>query len=220
MTQHSIETKTLPELKQLALEELGLTREAVKQHGDLRSRSTWLKAIMIAYKDGLTTKSYQELPITQATALQHNATDSEALQHNAVDDGLIELSVIPWLHDPAARENIEQVFSKKDSHNLIINSSDLEQCKGTFGRFCYYKDWMHPGKFVEVYPLGLAQVLFFDTYAHIYYIPFKDNRVHRQRLYSFVEYATPTRLTHQEAVEYVNKLYEVATVGGTAAIVV
>jgi hypothetical protein len=96
MTQHSIEAKTLPELKQLALEELGLTREAVKQHGDLRSRSTWLKAINQAYKDGLTTQEYKELPVIKATALQDNVTDSDPHSALQFEVSMITHKILDW----------------------------------------------------------------------------------------------------------------------------
>jgi hypothetical protein len=220
MTQHSIEEKTLPELKQLALDELGLTREAVKQFGDLRQRSTWINVIAQAYKDGKTTKAYQELPIIQATTLSDNSNDSEEMSDNTADDDLVELSVVPWLHDLAAQESIEQLFSQKHSLNLIISPPLLECWQEQVSRFSCYKDWMHPGKFIEVYPIGLAQVLFFTTGCNVYYIPFKDNRIHRQRLNSFIEFATPTCLTHQRAVEYVNKLHKVVTVGDIATSIV
>lgn len=214
MTQHSINEKTLSELKQLALDELGLTREAVKQHGDLRQRSTWLTAINQAYKDGKTTKAYQELPVIQATTLQDNVTDAETLQDNTPPKKQIELSIVPWLNDPAALSRIEATIDIKHHYNLLVKPSDLEQLKLKDTKFCCYEDWMHPGKFVSIYPVGLAQVLLFDLHGIIYYIPFSGNRILSQSLPSFLEKAQSLPHTHQEAVEYLNKLYMVVMGGG------
>lgn len=218
MTQHSIEAKTLPELKQLALDELGLTREEVKQHGDLRSRSTWIKAIAQAFKDGLTTREYRELPGQQATAPQDNSIYSELLPDNTPPKKQIQLSTVPWLSDPAALKRIEATIDIKHHYNNLIKPSDLEQLKLEEAKFCCYEDWMHPGKFVDVYPLGLAQIFFFDTAGDIYYIAFSDNRVHSQSLPSFLEKAQSIPHTHQVSVEYINKLYTNLSIGGNAII--
>lgn len=218
MTQHSIEAKTLPELKQLALEELGLSREAVKHHGDLRSRTTWLKAIAQAYKDGLTTREYRELPVVQATAPQNNSIYFELLPDNTPPKKQIELSTVPWLDDPAALKRIEATIDIKHHYNLLVNPSDLEQFKHEKTELCCYESWMHPGKFAHVYPIGLAQILLFDTAGNVYYIPLNSNRILQQRLPSFLEKAMSVPHTHQEAVEHINKLYTNLSMGGITTI--
>ncbi|MGB3403372.1 MAG: hypothetical protein WBA77_11850 [Microcoleaceae cyanobacterium] len=214
MTQHSINEKTLPELKQLALDELGLTRDEVKQHGDLRQRSTWLKAITQAYKDDKTTQADQKLPVVQVTASSNNSIYSELLPDNTPPKKQIELSIVPWLSDPETLKRIEASIDWKHHCNLLVSPSDLEQLKLKDTKFCCYEDWMHPGKFVNVYPVGLAQVLLFDLHGIIYYIPFSGNRILSQSLPSFLEKAQSLPHTHQEAVEHLNKLYMVVMGGG------
>jgi hypothetical protein len=216
MTQHSIEAKTLPELKQLALEELGLTREAVKQHGDMRSRSTWLKAINQAYKDGLTTQKYKELPVTKAIALPDNVTGSEALSDNTPSEKQIQLSTVPYLEKPEILARLERYFTKKYRAKEFVKPSDLEQLKRTERAFSEYENWMYPGKFVNVQIMGFCQTLFFDEIGHIYFFPFEGKATTGYHLSRFVREATPVNIICKKAVEYLNKLYKTVTGGGIA----
>lgn len=220
MTQHSIDEKTLPELKQLALDELGLSRDEVKKHGDLRQRTTWLKAITQAYKGGKTTKAYKELPVIQSIESQSNTINPELLPDDDTLKKQIKLPTVPYLNNPAALRAIEASIDCKHHFNQLVNPSDLEQLKLKEVEFCCYENWMYPGKFVKVYPIGLAQVLFVDIAGNIYYIPYSGNRILSQPLPSFLEKAQSLPLTHQKATEYINKLYEVATVGGVATNIV
>jgi hypothetical protein len=218
MTQHSIEAKTLPELKQLALDELGLTRDEVKQHGDMRSRSTWLKAVKSALNEGKTTQEHQNLSIIQAIELSDNTPNPGELPDNATSEKPIELSTVPYLEKPETLARLERYFTKKYRAKEFVKPSDLEQLKRTERAFSEYENWMYPGKFVNVQIMGFCQTLFFDEIGHIYFFPFEGKATIGYHLSRFVREATPVNIICKKAVEYLNKLYKTVTGGGNATI--
>jgi|GEM_PF-3205867 hypothetical protein len=218
MTQHSIEAKTLPELKQLALDELGLTRDEVKQHGDMRSRSTWLEAVKSALNEGKTTQEHQNLPILETTALQDNVTNSEPLSGNVTDSGEEDLPISTYLHHPEVLNEIEKLFIDRSLSGMLIDPNDLTLLKHEDERFCYYENWMSPGEIVHISLDDFAQTLLVDRMGLIYYINLSDYRIHYKTLRYFSLSAFSSNCPHSDIFKYVYKLSQTVVSGGFATI--
>lgn len=218
MTQHSIEAKSLPELKHLAFSELGLTRDEVKQFGDMRSRSTWIKAIAQAYKDGLTTREYRELPIIQATGLSEDAIASGEFQDNVTDSAEVGLPISTYLYHPEVLNEIEKLFIDRSLSGMLIDPNDLTLLKHEDERFCYYENWMNPGEIVHISLDDFAQTLLVDRMGLIYYINLSDYRIHYKTLRHFSLSAFSSGCPHSDIFKYVYKLSQTAVSGEFATI--
>ncbi|MEL7038670.1 MAG: hypothetical protein AAFO04_24110 [Cyanobacteria bacterium J06592_8] len=72
MTSERLQDKPLQELKAIALEELNLSKDEIREFGKLTHKATWVNAIL-EHRDGL-----KQLSLTDSVSIQENTEDSPA----------------------------------------------------------------------------------------------------------------------------------------------
>lgn len=198
MTQHSLEEKSLPELKQIALE-FGLSQEQVAEHGDRRRRSVWIKAIKAAQGAGKVTQVYQNLPIVKTLA------------QLAKEDEHPEPEL--WCDDMYFLGALEDFFFQQRRAGWVVQTDLLESRHLEDERFNYWADWIIPGNLFTTYRQSRTyQVLMIDKTSKAYYMPVDKPQLMATYLLAVRKFAYPTPLPESggivEAANYIRILHE------------
>ncbi len=156
MTSKQLNNTPLPSLKRIALEDLKVTKDQVREYGNLSYRQTWIDAIL-DIRDGIKQLTISDVP--PSFSEKPDSPEPKNVEKTDITDDChiaIELGWASPLAEP---------FIPDDIVHIIVDPAKLIHLNQTHGRFKDWQPWMDVGCQFTL-PVGsIYTILYFDVWG-------------------------------------------------------